>query len=169
MREISTLISYVQRSLSAVALLLLAGAAGCQQKEQGPPPKIDTERSHQTKKEATVVVPDTVKGAWKAVKIAVVDKANVKETIYTIPIGSTVSLPGSSMKIEVEAFLPAFVMEGSVMTSSSNDLKNPGAKVKITEKGNIIFNGWLFSRFPTTHAFMHPNYGFTLVDAVPNR
>jgi hypothetical protein len=70
------------------------------------------------------------------------------------------------MSIEVEAFLPAFIKEGSVMTTSSNELKNPGAKVKITEKGNIIFNGWLFARFPT-NTFIHPNFGFTLVDAVP--
>lgn len=162
-----TIITGLQRTLPAVSLLILAGIVGCQQKERGAPPKIDTERSHQTKKEATVVVPDAVKRSWKAVKIAVVDKANVKETIYTIPIGGTISLPGTPMKIEVEAFLPAFVMEGTVMTSASNDLKNPGAKVKITDKGSIIFNGWLFSRFPTTHAFMHPNYGFTLVGVVP--
>jgi hypothetical protein len=164
-----TIMARLQRLRSAVLLLVFVGLAGCQQKEKSPPIKMDSEQSHTTKKEATVIVPDTVKGAWKAVKIAVVDKANVKESVYTIPIGGSVSIPGSSMKIEVETFLPAFVMEGSVMTSSSNDLKNPGAKVKITEKGNIIFKGWLFARFPTTHAFMHPNYGFTLVDAVPNK
>ena len=69
------------------------------------------------------------------------------------------------MSIEVEAFLPAFIIEGSVMTTSSNELKNPAAKVKITEKGNIIFKGWLFARFPANTS-INPNYGITLVDAV---
>jgi hypothetical protein len=161
-----TIVARVQKFLFVVVLILSAALTGCRQKEQKPLLKIDAAGSHMTKKEAAVVVPDSVKKAWKAVKIAVIDKAHIKETVYTIPIGSSVSIPESSMNIEVEAFLPAFIMEGSVMTTSSNELKNPGAKVKITEKGNIIFKGWLFARFPT-NTFMHPNYGFTLVDAVP--
>jgi hypothetical protein len=160
------IVARMQRLLFVVVLALSAALTGCQQKEQEPPLKIDAAGSHVTKKEVAVVVPDSVKKTWKAVKIAVIDKANIKETVYTIPIGSSVSLPESSMSIEVEAFLPAFIMEGSVMTTSSNELKNPGAKVKITEKGNILFNGWLFAKFPT-NTFIHPNYGFTLVDAVP--
>jgi hypothetical protein len=156
----------MQRLLFVVALILSAALMGCQQKEQNPPLKIDATGSHISKKEAAVVVPDSVKKKWKAVKIAVIDKANIKESVYIIPIGTSVSLPESSLSIEVEAFLPAFIMEGSVMTTSSNELKNPGAKVKITEKGSIIFKGWLFARFPT-NTFIHPNYGFTLVDAIP--
>jgi hypothetical protein len=156
----------MQRLLFVVVLILSAGLMGCRQKEQKPPLKIDAAGSHTNKKEAAVIVPDSVKKRWKAVKIAVIDKANIKETVYTIPIGSSVSIPESSMNIEVEAFLPAFIMEGSVMTTSSNELKNPGVKVKITEKGNFLFNGWLFARFPTNTS-IHPNYGFTLVDAVP--
>ena len=156
----------MQRILFIVALILSVSLTGCRQKEQKPPLRIDAAGSHVTKKEAGVVVPDSTKKAWKAVKIAVIDKANIKETVYTIPIGSSVSIPESSMSIEVEAFLPAFIMEGSVMTTSSNDLKNPAAKVKIIEKGSIIFTGWLFARFPA-NTFMHPSFGFTLVDAVP--
>lgn len=101
-------------------------------------------------------------------RIAVIDKPNVTQKLYTIPIGGKLAIPSSALVIEVETFLPSFTMEGSVMTSSSNDLKNPGAKVRITENGTVIFKGWLFSMFPKTHAFMHPKYGFTLVDVVPN-
>ena len=156
----------MQRLLCAVVLVLAVAVTGCQQKEQKPPLKIDAAGSHMTKKEEAVVVPDAVKTAWKAVKIAVLDKANVKETVYTIPIGSSFPVPESPMNIKVEAFLPSFIKEGFVMTSSSNELKNPAAQVKITEKGNIVYNGWLFARFPS-NTFIHPNYGFTLVDAVP--
>ncbi|HEY3308407.1 MAG TPA: hypothetical protein VGJ93_08110 [Desulfuromonadaceae bacterium] len=71
------------------------------------------------------------------------------------------------MSIEVETFLPAFTMEGSTMTSASNDLKNPAAKVRIVESDSGVFKGWLFTRYPTTHAFIHPRFSFKLMDAVP--
>lgn len=152
------------------ALLILSmGLWGCQQKQDEPLlQNMDTAGSHTTaKKGATVVVPDSVKGKWKAVRIAVVDKSAAKEAIYTVPIGGKLTLPHSTMTIMVDAFLPAFVIEGSAMTSSGNEPKNPGAKVRITENGAVIFNAWLFARFPTTHAFMHPHYAFTLLNGVP--
>jgi len=151
-----------------VLILLLAGVSGCQQ-DRHPPQKaeIGSLHSHISKKDATVVVPSFVAGKWKAVRIAVIDKTNVSQKTYTIPIGGSLTIPSSSMSIKVETFLPAFIMEGSTMTSASNELKNPGVKVQITEGGAVIFKGWLFSQFPNTHAFMHPRYGFTLVDIVP--
>ncbi len=154
---------YVRTAL----LILSIGLSGCQQKEAPLLSKMDTANSHAVKKEATIVVPDNVKGKWKAVRIAVVDKSAAKESIFTVPIGGKITLPRSTMIIMVESFLPAFVMEGSTMTSSGNEPKNPGAKVLITENGAVVFNAWLFSRYPTTHAFMHPRYGFTLMDGVP--
>jgi len=123
--------------------------------------------SHSAKKEARIVVPPSVADRWKAVRIAVVDKSNISQKIYTIPIGGKLAIPGSTVIVKVETFMPAFIMEGTTMTSASADLENPGAKVLITENGVVIFKGWLFSKFPNTHAFMHPKYGFTLVDFVP--
>jgi len=148
-------------------LILSIGLSGCQQKEEPLLPKVDTAKSHTVKKETAIIVPDSVKGKWKAVRISVLDKSAAKESIYTVPIGGTTTLPRSTMTIMVDSFLPAFVMEGSTMTSSGNELKNPGAKVRIIENGAVIFNAWLFSRYPTTHAFMHPRYAFTLTDVVP--
>jgi hypothetical protein len=151
-----------------VQILLCAGLMGCQQDQQ-PPPKVDLRplNSHTARKEARIVVPSFVAGKWKSVRIAVIDKSSVSQEIYTVPIGGKLSIPDSTMVVTVESFLPAFIMEGSTMTSASNDLKNPGAKVQITENGALIFKGWLFLLFPNTHAFMHPKYGFTLVDVVP--
>ena len=125
--------------------------------------------SHTAKKASTIVVPPFVAGKWKAVRIAVIDKTNVSQKVYTVPIGGSLAIPASNMSIKVETFLPAFIMEGTIMTSSSNDLTNPGIKVQITEKGLVLFSGWIFSKFPNTHAFMHPRYGFSLVDAVPRQ
>lgn len=161
-------ISPPQTVLFAV-LIVVGVVTGCQQQQQPPNPKLDTAHSHPAKKEATIIVPPDVANRWKAVKIAVIDKSNVSQKLYTVPIGGKLAIPSSTLVIEVETFLPAFTMEGSTMTSSSNELKNPGAKVRITENGAVIFKGWLFSMFPKTHAFMHPKYGFTLVDVVPVR
>jgi hypothetical protein len=151
-----------------VLTLLCAGLTGCQQNQQSPP-KVDVGplSSHTAKKTARIVVPSFVAGKWKAVRIAVIDKTNVSQKIYTIPIGGKLAIPASTLVVTVETFLPAFIMEGSTITSASNDLKNPGVKVQITENGAVIFKGWLFSQFPNTHVFMHPKYGFTLVDVVP--
>jgi hypothetical protein len=150
-----------------VLLILSLGLAGCQQKGAPLPPKADTANTHAVKKEAAIVVPDSVKGRWRAVRIAVLDKSDAKVSIYTIPIGGKATLSHSTMTITVQSFLPAFVIEGSTMTSAGNELKNPGAKVRIAENGTSIFSGWMFSRYPTTHAFRHPRFGFTLMDGVP--
>lgn len=142
---------------------------GCQQEQHLPPKVVESTHSHLNKKEAKIIIPPDVANKWKSVRIAVIDKSNVSQKHYTIPIGGKLAIPSSTLVIEVETFLPAFTMEGSVMTSSSNELKNPGVKVRITESGSVIFKGWLFSMFPKTHAFMHPKYGFTLVDVIPTR
>lgn len=148
--------------LSAVCLI-----SACQGSSERPPVFRPTPSHQQSAKEKTVVVPPEVARAWRAVKIAVIDKSRATENIYTVPIGGTFRVPASNLTISIEAFLPSFVMEGSNITSSSNELKNPGVKVRISDKGADIYSGWLFSNFPNTHAFMHPKFGFTLVDVVP--
>jgi hypothetical protein len=163
-------IAVSQQTTLFALTLLLAGLSGCQ-KDQRPPQKTDVaslnSHSQTAKKAAKIIVPPSVAGRWKAVRIAVIDKSNVSQKVYTIPIGGKLDIPASTVNVTVETFLPSFVMEGSTMTSASNDLTNPGVKVQITENGAVIFKGWLFSKFPNTHAFMHPKYGFTLVDFVP--
>jgi hypothetical protein len=151
-----------------VLILLLAGLSGCKQDQQ-PPPKIDAgpAHSHTARKDVSIVVPPFVAGKWKAVRVAIIDKTNVSQKVYTIPIGGNLAIPASTMKFKVEEFLPAFIMEGTVMTSSSNELTNPGVKVQVSENGIVLFSGWIFSKFPNPHAFMHPRYGFSLVDAIP--
>ncbi len=147
--------------------LLVIAAAGCSKKEEQKAENVGSTHGQVQRKESVVVVPDTVKGKWKAVKIAVTDKTANKETVYTMPLGADFPLPGSNMVVRVENFLPHFSMEGTTLTSQSNEPKNPAAQVRIMEGGKEVFKGWLFSLYPTTHAFQHPKYGFTLVDFVP--
>lgn len=156
---------FLQSTLLAPVAIWLITA--CQEKKEQPPPVIRQTVAHQSTKEKTVVVPPEVASRWKAVKIAVIDKSLATENVYIVPIGGSSSIPSSSLVISIEAFLPTFVIEGSSMTSSSNELKNPGVRVRITDDGSLIYKGWLFSNFPNTHAFMHPKFSFTIVGAVP--
>lgn len=155
--------------MAAYAALILAVSAGCSKKEEQAPPKHPVQESKPAKKETTVSIPASVKGKWQAVKISVTDKRNNKEAVYTINIGSTFSIPGSDFSIKVENFLPHFMMEGTTLTSQSNSPKNPAAQIRIYDKGKEVFKGWLFTLYPSTHAFQNPVYGFALVDYIPTK
>ena len=147
--------------LSLVATLAIAG---CNGKENE---KAVASKPQPVKPPSVVVVPENVRGKWKAVKIEVADKNAKGQKVYTIGIGSAFQLPDSNLTITVENFLPHFVMEGTTLTSQSNELKNPAAQLRISENGRDIYKGWLFTLYPTTHAFQHPQYSFTLVGYVP--
>jgi len=159
----------VRQTIKSVVLFTLALLifAGCQ-KNEGRKNVTESSTTQKPKKASVIVVPDSVKGKWKAVKIALTDKTGNKESLYTIEIGSRLSIPDTKISIEVESFLPNFTMNGTVMTSQSNEPKNPAARIKIYEEGKEIFNGWLFSLYPTIHAVQHPRYGFTLVGFIPS-
>jgi Uncharacterized protein conserved in bacteria (DUF2155) len=116
-----------------------------------------------------VDVPDTVKGRWSGVVLEISDKKNSSSGEYTVPLGSALKVPGSDLRVEVKEYLPAFVMQGSTITSLSNEPNNPAAFVSVSEGGSEIFAGWLFSRYPTTHAFSHPRFAITLKEGVPKK
>jgi len=147
--------------------LLLSGFlvfSGCENEKPAPnPPPPSTVEQPRPR----IVVPENVKGHWKAVRIAVQDKLHNREDLFTIPIGASQPLPQSNISLEVKTFLPHFIMDGTVMTSVSNEPKNPAVQVIVRENGKQVFQGWLFSLYPGTHAFQHPRYSFTLVDFVP--
>ena len=155
------------RKCFVFTLMAMMAIAGCSKKEEKKAAETAAPKGQVARKEAKVVVSDNVKGKWKAVKIAITDKNTKKDTVYTVNIGSELAIPNSDLSIKVENFLPHFTMEGTTLTSQTNEPKNPAAQVRVLQNGNEIFKGWLFTLYPTTHAFQHPKYGFTLVDFVP--
>jgi hypothetical protein len=148
--------------LSVVAMSI---ATGCNEKKSKT--AASTPEPVSAAQAPSVEVPESVKGKWKAVKIEVADKIAKRQKVYTLAIGSEFKLPGSDLALKVDTFLPAFVMEGTTPTSRSNELTNPAAQLSVSEGGHEIFRGWLFALYPNTHAFQHPQYGFTLVDYLP--
>jgi Uncharacterized protein conserved in bacteria (DUF2155) len=149
--------------LALIPMLLISACKGNEQAPVALKPSV----AHKPAVEKTVVVPPETYKTWKAVRISVIDKTRATENIYTVPVGGVLHVPSTKLTILAETFLPSFIMEGSVMTSSSNSLNNPGVKVSITDNGVTVFKGWLFSKYPTTHAVANPKYGFTLVGVVP--
>ena len=75
----------VARFVAFMVVVMLAGLFGCNRDEALPEaPKTSTEKILSAVK---VVVPLEVEGKWKAVKIAVQDKKNNVEEVYTVDIG----------------------------------------------------------------------------------
>ncbi|RPI37078.1 MAG: hypothetical protein EHM54_04060 [Nitrospiraceae bacterium] len=141
------------------------GQPGTPMGEQGVPP------GHNVmipKGQSTVVVPDAVKGRWKAVVLVVTDKKTNKQNEYTVNLNSDFDIPGSKLKVHVGEFLPDFKMNGLQITSSSNEPNNPAVAVNVSDGGNQIFPpagkkwGWIYTKFPTMHPFEHPNYAIGL-------
>ena len=150
--------------LTVLSLVAMIAVAGCNEKETQ---KVEATRPQRVQPPSVVVVPKSVQGKWKAVKISVINKNTGSQKIYTVAIGSRFKLPESNMTLTVENFLPHFVMEGTTLTSQSNELLNPAVQLRVDEGGREIYKGWLFTLYPTTHAFQHPLFSFTLAGFIP--
>ncbi len=115
-----------------------------------------------------VRVPEDVKAKWQAVKLQVEMKSGEKRPqVFTVKVGGSVDIPGSTLHVTVGDFLPALQVNGNEVTSAGNDPTNPAALVTLSEGGKEIFKGWLFARFPDMQAFQHPVYRITLLEGVP--
>ena len=156
----------------AMGAALAVSISACGKQEQPPAGQQQPSASPnlalpQKGQEATVTLPPDVKGKWKAIKVSVTDKKTQATKELTVKLGEEQKIPGSKLSIKAVEFLPSFVMQGLNITSASNEPANPAAQVIITEDGKEIFKGWLFLKFPTTHAFQHPEYSVVLTGGVP--
>jgi hypothetical protein len=182
---------FMKKQMLAVvcSLSLLIAAGACKKKEEKPPmPQTGMPGQEQgmppgmqpgmpggpqgqpnivvPKGQKTIVLPDSVKGKWKAVVLVVSDKKTNKQQEYTVNLNSDLNIPNSNLKVSVGEFLPDFRMEGLTITSTSNEPNNPAVGVKVFENGKEIFKGWLYAKFPTMHPFEHPNFSIVLKDGV---
>ena len=113
-----------------------------------------------------VEVPDEILSAWKAIKVEVIELESARVTSYIVDIGGEKEIAGSGLKIKALSFLPAFQMNVPIITSRSKELENPAAQIEVYEGDVKLFKGWLFTLYPTTHAFTHPKYSVTLVEGI---
>ena len=168
----------------SVALLLAAG--GCKKKQEpvpqtnmpgqqmpaGQPGMPPGQPVVMPKGETKIVMPDAVKGQWKAVVLQVESKATKKTAEYTVDLNSDFKVPNSNLKITVGEFLPDFRMNGLEMTSGSNEPNNPAVGVRVFDGSKQVFPapgkkwGWLYAKFPTMHPFEHPEFSILLKGGV---
>jgi hypothetical protein len=114
-----------------------------------------------------IVVPESIKGRWGAVRLVVEDKSTGATTEYPVPLRSRFEVPDTGLTVEVGDFLPDFTIQDSVFTSVSDRPENPAVKVTVLEAGKPIFDAWLFSMYPSVHPFSHPRYGLALKEGIP--
>jgi hypothetical protein len=163
-------------SLLMAALLMVALAGvGCK-KQQPPPPPMGAPgqtgmggphgEGGPAPTPKTVVVPEAVKNTWKAVKIQVEFKEKKTKKDFTVPVNSEFTVPDSDITLKVGPFLPHFSMTGDQITSSSTAPENPAVQLEVVQKGQEIFHGWLFSKYPAVHPFSHDKYGVSLLEGV---
>jgi len=160
--------------IAAMLLLVSIPFASCKKKEQPPAPPPMQEGTPDPSgsphgetgggPEKKVSIPAEVKAAWKSVKVEVELKGKKTKKAFSIPLNSEFKVPDSDLTIKVGDFLPHFIMTADSITSGSNNLENPAARIEVLEKGNTIFKGWLFSKFPDVHPFQHDQYGMKLVE-----
>lgn len=115
---------------------------------------------------ATLLVPDAVKEAYTGVRLGWKSKADGRAAVLDLAIGESAPVPGSALVVRADAYLPAFDMTATAITSAGVDEQNPAAHVTVTENGAQVFSGWLFRRFPDAHPFTHPGYTLNLVGSI---
>jgi hypothetical protein len=165
--------------LVAVLMMVSFAGAGCKKKQPPPPPMPPQGAPGQSGMpgaphdetgappvEKKIIVPDDVKGAWKAVKIEVEFKEKKNKKTFTVPLNSEFKVPGSDLALKVGNFLPHFTMGVDQITSGSNAPENPAAQLEVFQGGKEIFHGWLFSKYPAVHPFTHDKYGVALLEGV---
>jgi len=169
--------------LVAVLTMVALAGTGCKKKEPPPPPMPPQGAPGQPGMpggmpgaphgepgappvEKKVVVPDAVKGAWKAAKIEVEFKEKKSKKAFTIPLNSEFKVPDSDLTLKVGNFLPHFTMAADQITSGSNNLENPAAQIEVFQGGKEIFHGWLFSKYPAVHPFQNDKFGLALIEGI---
>jgi len=115
-----------------------------------------------------IIIPKSVEGKWKAVKILIRDNTNdEKSKVQTVPLGESFEIDNGGITVNVGAFFPNFMMDQNAITSLDNELGNPAVHLVVTENGKEIYKGWTFKNYPKLYAFEHERYSLQLMESVP--
>jgi hypothetical protein len=157
--------------------LVLAGGAACRERGR-PDPNIRMAPSHEVEQPGgpgqgqeqggqavpnRLEVPPEVQAAYSGIRLAWRDSGSGKEGVLEVPLNATAKLPGSSLEVRGDVYLPAFSMSQGAITSSGIEEENPAARITVSENGQEVFGGWVFTRFPDVHPFQHPRFSLKLV------
>lgn len=165
----------------AAALLLVAAATLPACREKGhPDPDIRMAVSHERAEDpgaggasrpmpTRLEVPPEVEKAWSGIRLLWKDSTDGREGSLDVPLAGEATLPGSGLVVRADVFLPSFTMSSDVITSSGTEPENPAARITVSENGNPLFGGWVFTRFPDVHPFSHPRFSLRLEGGIPRK
>lgn len=114
-----------------------------------------------------LVVPPSVQGRWRAVELAVAPRSGGAPSRVEASLNERTPIPGTALTVEPVVFLPSFYMGDGMISSVSNELNRPAARVLFREGETVVHEGWLFRDTPGIHPFEHPEVAVTLTGAVP--
>lgn len=120
------------------------------------------------KKERVVKVPKEVSDKYKSLIIEVKNLQENTTVQADILIGQKTEVTGTPFKVELEYYLPDFVIEtdGSITTRGVEE-KNPVAKIKVFKFDEVYFDGWLFKNHPDEHGSFKDNvYSISIVKSL---
>lgn len=114
-------------------------------------------------------VPPEVLKAYSGIRLRWKDSQSGKEGMLDVPLDGSARIPDSNLEVRANVFLPAFSMTAQTITSTGISPDNPAARISVSENGQEIFAGWIFTRFPDVHPFAHPRYSLRLEGGVPRK
>ena len=120
----------------------------------------------QEAREIEVVLPDSIKGKWSAVRIRVSGTAAAAGE-YIVPVGGEADLHDSGMKMVVDAFLPDYSSDFKKATSASDSLNNPAVLVRLMKGDEQLAKGWVFKNYPDFNTFRSDTLQLELQEAKP--
>lgn len=117
-----------------------------------------------TPQSSTLNIPPEVKAKWKSVELSIT-AAGGKEQRVRITIGDKVAVPNTALSLGVSAFVPAFMSDAGVVTSSSNKLDNPAVQLQLSNSKGKITEGWVFQSLPDFNSFHSREVSVRLLSA----
>jgi len=75
-----------------------------------------------------------------------------KNRVLTMAPGAPAPLDNQGTIVELEDFLPDYVLQGNQIASQSDDPRNPAIRLQVTRAGNQITNAWVLAKSPELNA-----------------
>lgn len=115
--------------------------------------------------EAGELLPEVEK-AYKGVVLSVANTKAGTNTEVEVPFGMDFKVEGTPLSVTVQSFFPDFTMVNNQVANKSMNESNPGSKVIIKKDGEVVFDSWLFQKFPDVHGFDDPDFKVIMVKPV---
>ena len=126
--------------LAAVSLLL-PGCRGCGEVAVDPP----ASPTPVAAASPIVSIAADVAKRWESVTVAVLGSSGSLGQVTLTIGGASAPVAGSPLSVELVAFAPNFQMNSATQDVSSDaEPKNPAAKLRVSEAGKTVFEGWVF-------------------------